>query len=212
MRHRRRTRRLGCETAHREAMLRNMVTSLLEYGRIVTTIPRAKEVRRLADKMVTLAKDGGLHARRQALSVVRDRKVLDKLFDHWGKAFASRKGGYSRIIRKGPRRGDAAMLSVVEMAVESLERPKSARRTRKTFIADTVIPQAAADSPADRSVQGEKASVGLDESGKEEVLSGAGEVAAVAETERAEDAAQAVSSEKERADDIFGPTEGEKNS
>jgi large subunit ribosomal protein L17 len=212
MRHRRRTRRLGCETAHREAMLRNMVTSLLEYGRIVTTVPRAKEVCRLADRMVTLAKDGGLHARRQASSVLRDRKVLAKLFDHWGKAFASRNGGYSRIIRKGPRRGDAAMLSVVEMAVESLERPKSARRARKTQISDTVIPQAPAMSPAEESAQEEKVSAGVNESGKEETLSGAGEVAAVAETEPAEDTGQIVSAEKEVAGDISGPAEGEKNS
>lgn len=213
MRHRRRTRRLGCQTAHREAMLRNMVTSLLEHGRIVTTVPRAKEVRRLADKMVTLAKDGGLHARRQALSVLRDRKVLDKLFEHWGKALASKNGGYSRVIRKGPRRGDAAMLSVVEMAVDSLERPKSARRARKPQISDTVIPQAPAVSPGEASAPQEKVPAGVDEGGKEEVLAGgAGEEAVVGEAEPAEDAVQAASVEEEQTGDLSGSAEREKNS
>ena len=143
MRHHRRTKRLGCKTAHRKAMLGNMVTSLLRHGRIVTTVPRAKEVRRVADKMVTLAKRSSLHSRRQAFSVIRDRKVVAKLFDHWGRELTNRNGGYTRIVRIGPRRGDATMMSIVEMVTDSLEKPKSRRKVLKAESAESVIPQAA---------------------------------------------------------------------
>jgi len=142
MRHRRKTRKLGCKTPHRQAMLRNMVTSLFEHGRIVTTLPRAKEVRRIADHMVTLAKDGSLHSRRQALQVIRSRKVVDKLFDHWAKVFESRSGGYIRIVRIGPRRGDAAMMSVVEAVEESLEKVKKSKKKAKATEPQDVVPQA----------------------------------------------------------------------
>ena len=148
MRHRRRTHRLGCKTAHRKAMLGNMVTSLLKHGRIVTTVPRAKEVRRVADKMVTLAKRSSLHARRQAFSVIRDRKVVSKLFDEWGQEFADRNGGYTRIVRIGPRRGDAAMMSIVELVTDSLEKPKPQRKPQKMASAESVIPQAAPPEPS----------------------------------------------------------------
>ena len=148
MRHRRRTHRLGCKTAHRKAMLGNMVTSLLKHGRIVTTVPRAKEVRRVADKMVTLAKRSSLHARRQAFSVIRDRKVVSKLFDEWGQEFADRNGGYTRIVRIGPRRGDAAMMSIVELVTDSLEKPKPQRKPQKMVSAESVIPQAAPPEPS----------------------------------------------------------------
>ncbi|MEA1867049.1 MAG: 50S ribosomal protein L17 [Thermodesulfobacteriota bacterium] len=148
MRHRRRTRRLGCKTAHRKAMLGNMVTSLLQHGRIVTTVPRAKEVRRVADKMVTLAKRSSLHSRRQAFSVIRDRKVVSKLFDKWGQEFADRNGGYTRIVRIGPRRGDAAMMSIVELVTDSLEKPKPQRKPQKIVSAESVIPQAAPLEPS----------------------------------------------------------------
>ena len=148
MRHRRRTHRLGCKTAHRKAMLGNMVTSLLKHGRIVTTVPKAKELRRVADKMVTLAKRSSLHARRQAFSVIRDRKVVSKLFDEWGQEFADRNGGYTRIVRIGPRRGDAAMMSIVELVTDSLEKPKPQRKPQRMASAESVIPQAAPPEPS----------------------------------------------------------------
>jgi len=160
MRHRRKTRKLGCKTPHRQAMLRNMVTSLFEHGRIVTTLPRAKEVRRIADHMVTLAKDGSLHSRRQALQVIRSRKVVDKLFDHWAKVFESRNGGYIRIVRIGPRRGDAAMMTVVEAVEESLERAKKSgkKSTQKTVETAGVVPQA-----TDKDLAAEKKEVEVEE-------------------------------------------------
>ena len=115
MRHRKAGKRLGRTTSHREAMLRNMVTSLLEHERIVTTEPKAKEVRRLADRMITLAKRGDLHARRQALSVIRSKKVVAKLFDELKDDYLDRNGGYTRIIKTGNRVGDAAAMAIIEL-------------------------------------------------------------------------------------------------
>ena len=115
MRHRKAGKRLGRNSAQRKALLRNMVTSLLDHERIVTTTPKAKEVRRIADKMITLAKRGDLHARRQALSVVRDKDVVAKLFSELREAYMDRNGGYTRIIRTGNRIGDAAPMAILEL-------------------------------------------------------------------------------------------------
>lgn len=95
--------------------MRNMVTSLLEHERIVTTTPKAKELQRLADKMITLAKRGDLHARRQVLAVVRNKKTVDKLFSKLKDEFMDRNGGYTRIIRTGNRVGDAAPMAILEL-------------------------------------------------------------------------------------------------
>ncbi|MCG2746277.1 MAG: 50S ribosomal protein L17 [Desulfobulbaceae bacterium] len=115
MRHRKSGRRLGRTTAHRQAMVRNMVTSLLDHERIVTTTPKAKEVRKVADKMITLAKRGDLHARRQALAFIRDSKVVAKLFDKLRAEYQDRQGGYTRIIQTGNRTGDAAPMAILEL-------------------------------------------------------------------------------------------------
>ncbi|MEW6521651.1 MAG: 50S ribosomal protein L17 [Thermodesulfobacteriota bacterium] len=115
MRHRNSGRRLGRTTPHRTAMVRNMVTSLLEHERIVTTTPKAKEVRKVADKMITLAKRGDLHARRQALAFIRDAKIVAKLFDQLRAAYQDRQGGYTRIIQTGNRNGDAAPMAILEL-------------------------------------------------------------------------------------------------
>jgi large subunit ribosomal protein L17 len=96
-------------------MIRNMVTSLLEHERIVTTTPKAKEVRRVADQMITLAKRGDLHARRQALAVIRDPKVVARLFDDLKTGYMDRNGGYTRIIQTGNRLGDAAPMAILEL-------------------------------------------------------------------------------------------------
>jgi len=115
MRHRKAGRRLGRNSSHQQAMMRNMVTSLLEHERIVTTTPKAKELRKLADKMITLGKRGDLHARRQALSVIRSKKVVDKLFTKLKEEYMGRNGGYTRIIRTGNRSGDAASMAIIEL-------------------------------------------------------------------------------------------------
>ena len=108
-------RKLGRETAHRNLMLRNLVTSLLREGRIETTVTRAKETRRMAEKMITLAKRGDLHARRQVLAYVLDEAVVNDLFTNIAPKYAERNGGYTRIIKIGPRRGDAAELAFIEL-------------------------------------------------------------------------------------------------
>lgn len=115
MRHRKAGRRLGRTTSHRLAMVRNMVTSLLDHERIVTTTPKAKEVRKVADKMITLGKRGDLHARRQALSIVRDKSVVAKLFSKLRDEYMDRNGGYTRIIQTGNRAGDAAPMAILEL-------------------------------------------------------------------------------------------------
>lgn len=107
--------KLGRNTGHRKAMLRNLVTSLFRDERITTTETRAKEVKRIADKMVTLAKQGDLSARRQALEYIYEEKVVRKLFDTYGPKYADRQGGYTRIVRLGYRRGDAAQMAILEM-------------------------------------------------------------------------------------------------
>jgi large subunit ribosomal protein L17 len=96
-------------------MIRNMVTSLLAHERIVTTTPKAKEVRRVADRMITLAKRGDLHARRQALAVIQDKNVVGRLFDVLKNGYMDRNGGYTRIIRTGQRQGDAASMAILEL-------------------------------------------------------------------------------------------------
>jgi large subunit ribosomal protein L17 len=103
------------KTSQREAMLRNMVTSLLEYEAITTTDARAKAVRSLADKMISLGKRGDLHARRQALQVIRSKKVAHILFEEIAPRYANREGGYVRVIKKGFREGDRAPVSLVEL-------------------------------------------------------------------------------------------------
>ena len=108
-------RKLGRNASHRKAMLRNMVTSLLEHERIVTTLPKAKEARRIAEKMITLGKRGDLHARRQAMTYIRSNEVVAKLFDTLSEQYADRQGGYTRIIRTGRRNGDAAPMAIIEL-------------------------------------------------------------------------------------------------
>ncbi len=115
MRHKVSGRRLGRTTSHRVAMLRNMATSLFEHERIVTTVEKAKELRPVAEKMITLAKRGDLHARRQALSYIRSKAVVDKLFTEIKDKFEDRKGGYTRILRTGVRQGDAANMAIIEL-------------------------------------------------------------------------------------------------
>lgn len=115
MRHRKSGRKLGRNTSHRKAMLRNMVTSLFQHDKIKTTDARAKELRKIAEKLITLAKRGDLHARRLVLEVVREKKVVARLFDEIAPRYADRPGGYTRIIKLGHRAGDNASLSIIEL-------------------------------------------------------------------------------------------------
>ena len=109
------SRKLGRTSDHRKAMLRGMVTYLLENGKIETTVTRAKEVQAMTEKMITLGKDGTLHAKRQVFAYVTKEGVAKKLFDEISPKYANVNGGYTRIIKIGPRRGDAAEMAVIEL-------------------------------------------------------------------------------------------------
>lgn len=124
MRHRKTGVKLNRTTSHRQAMFRNMVTSLFKHDRIRTTDVKAKELRRWADHIITLAKRGDLHARRQAMAIIREKAVVHKLFEEAGDRFGAISGGYTRIVKIGRRPGDAAPISLIELlGVEDKERP-----------------------------------------------------------------------------------------
>ncbi len=115
MRHLKSGRKLNRSASHRHALWRNMTTSLLRHDRITTTDAKAKELRRWTDWLITLGKDGSLHARRQALAFVQDKAVVARLFNELGPRFRDRHGGYTRVVKVGRRRGDAAPLSIIEL-------------------------------------------------------------------------------------------------
>jgi large subunit ribosomal protein L17 len=115
VRHRRSGRKLGRDASHRKALYSNLAGALFEHGRIKTTAAKAKEVKPIAEQMITLARRGGVHARRQALAYLRSQDVVHKLFSDVGPRFADRPGGYTRIIKIGPRQGDAAEMVYLEL-------------------------------------------------------------------------------------------------
>jgi len=134
MRHLKSGRQLSRNSSHRWAMMRNLITALLREEKIRTTDPKAKELRRWVERVITLGKAGSLHARRQALSIVQDKAVVRKLFDTIGPRFKDRPGGYTRIIKIGIRRGDAAQMSVIELVGSDDEKATSSgggRRRRR---------------------------------------------------------------------------------
>lgn len=146
MRHNKAGRRLGRTTSHRIAMFRNMVTSFLSHERITTTDAKAKELRSLAEKMITLGKRGDLHAMRQAASVIRDKKVVTKLFTAIAPRYKERAGGYTRIVKLGIRPGDNAPLSLLELVEEQLEKKEVKKPAAKKAATKTVAP-AKAEKP-----------------------------------------------------------------
>jgi large subunit ribosomal protein L17 len=115
MRHRLRGRKLNRTTAHRKAMFANMAAALIKHEQISTTLPKAKDLRPIVEKLITLGKRGGLHARRQALAVLKDAKLADKLFTALAERYKERKGGYTRVLKAGFRFGDAAPAAVIEL-------------------------------------------------------------------------------------------------
>ncbi|MFA6659702.1 MAG: 50S ribosomal protein L17 [Lentisphaerae bacterium] len=134
MRHRVHTFKIGRTSAHRKAMLANMISSLIENGSIRTTMVKAKEARRFADRMVTLGKKGTLHHRRQAISFLRDKDAVKKLFDEIAPTFAERNGGYTRIMLLGTRQGDGAEMCILQFTNNDEVKKKtvSAAKSSKT--------------------------------------------------------------------------------
>ncbi|MGE5203827.1 MAG: 50S ribosomal protein L17 [Acidobacteriota bacterium] len=115
MRHRNAGRKLGRTSSHRKAMFDNMAHALLKHEQITTTLPKAKDLRRIVEKLITLGKRGGLHARRQALADLQDTKLVEKLFTTLAERYKDRKGGYTRVLKAGFRHGDAAAMGVIEL-------------------------------------------------------------------------------------------------
>jgi len=138
MRHRKSGVKLNRTTSHRQAMFRNMVTSLLKHDRIKTTDAKAKEVRRWADHIVTLAKRGDLHARRIAMSIVREKDVVHKIFEEASERFGAINGGYTRIVKIGRRPGDAAAMTLVELVSSDVTKPAKTKK-KKTKAEDKSV-------------------------------------------------------------------------
>ena len=140
MRHNNAGRRLGRTTSHREAMFRNMVTSLFNHEKITTTDAKAKEIRSVAEKMITLGKRGDLHAMRLAASYIREKSVVTKLFTTIAPRYKDRSGGYTRIIKLGFRQGDTAPISLIELVEEEMPPKKVRQKPVKSVLAPKTTP------------------------------------------------------------------------
>lgn len=146
MRHNKSGRRLGRKTSHRVAMFRNMVTSLLEHGKITTTDAKAKEIRVVAERMITLGKRGDLHSMRLAASVIRDKSVVSNLFSTIAPRYKERLGGYTRIIKLGIRQGDAAPVSLIELVEEEIKPGKIKSAPAKAKAVNSVVAEVSAEA------------------------------------------------------------------
>ena len=195
MRHGKSGRKLGRTSSHRLAMFRNMVTSLLEHERIYTTDAKAKELRRWAEWMITLGKRGDLHARRQALQVVRDKSVVHKLFTDLAQRYQARNGGYTRRVKVGVRVGDGAPLSLIELLAGETEKKKKKKKTRAAKAAKVKAP---AVEPAPET-----------EPEVVEVLEAEGEETAVEEVPKKKKKAKGQAAKKARAEKAAAEKEGE---
>jgi large subunit ribosomal protein L17 len=178
MRHSVSGRKLNRNTSHRLAMFRNMVTSLLHHERVYTTDAKAKEIRRWADWMITLGKRGDLHARRQALKIVRDKKVVTKVFGDLAQRYQARSGGYTRTVKVGFRPGDGAPISIIELVAGETEKKKRKRKGKQ---------EGAAAPARKKAVPAKAAEEKKEEKGKKER-----EAALAAETSEVEESKRAV--------------------
>ena len=141
MRHRKAGSQLGRNPSHRRALLRNMVTSLFRYEQIETTDAKAKALRPVAEKLITLAKRGDLHARRQALSYIQDKNVAHRLFDEVKDRYLDRQGGYVRIVKKGPRKGDGAPVSIIQLLPVEEGKKSGKKKAKKPKAAKATVPK-----------------------------------------------------------------------
>src|SRR6478672_4263396 len=206
--------RLGGGPAHERLMLANLATALFEHGRITTTETKAKRLRPLAERLITFAKKGDLHARRQVLTVVRDKEVVHTLFTEIGPQYAARQGGYTRITKIGPRKGDNAPMAVIELvegltigqeAVQEADRARStrfARRRRPTGATAEAAAELAGESETAAAVAAEAADADADEAATTE--------AATAEADTAEaDTAEVETAEVQTAEVETAPAAAE---
>jgi len=200
--------RLGGSSAHQRHILANLATALFEHGKITTTEAKARRLRPYAERLVTFAKRGDLHARREVLTVVTDKSVVHTLFSEIGPRFATREGGYTRITKIGPRKGDNAPLAVIELVEEETATPSRRRRPRRpTAPARTARPRASApasaEAPAEQPTEPEAAAAAEHEAAAEE------HEAAAAEHEAAAEQHEAAAAEHEAAADDAGDADGE---
>src|SRR5580704_8182449 len=140
---------MGGSPAHQRHMLSNLAAALFEHGKITTTEARARRLRPYAEKLITFAKRGDMHARRQVLTVVPDKGIVHNLFTEIGPSFADRPGGYTRITKLGPRKGDAAPMAVIELIREEVSAARPRRRTRRAGAAPATAAAAAAEETAE---------------------------------------------------------------
>ncbi len=194
MRHRKRSRRLVGKWEHRQALLRNLLVALFVHEKIKTTEAKAKELRRWADKMITLAKRGDLAARRQALSILPNKTVVRKLFSELKERYAYRQSGFTRIVRIGPRRGDAAMMVFIELVTDKLEHKPSAAKKKVEEEAKAEAPRAESPEQAAPPETGQEGAKGPEEEAQEAEAKPEAEQEAQPEA-RGEGQAEAVSSE-----------------
>ena len=171
MRHQRTGKKLGRDAAHRKALYANLAGALIEHGRIRTTVTKAKAVKPLAEQMITLGRRGDLHARRQATAVLRSRDVVHKLFAEVAPRFKDRPGGYARIVRIGPRAGDAAEMAYLELVDEEYV---AAQREERATAAPAVVEEPA-EEPVDELEEDEDEDEAEDDGGEAEDVEPAAE-------------------------------------
>jgi large subunit ribosomal protein L17 len=201
--------RLGAGPAHERLMLANLATSLFEHDRITTTEAKAKRLRPLAERLITFAKRGDLHARRQVMTVIRDKDVVHKLFAEIGPKFATRPGGYTRIIKTAPRKGDNAPMAVIELVEELKSVVAEAERARATRVAAKKAPAGRTKEIAEDAADESPTAAAVATSSEEEATSvsaegsvdkdGNAEVAELSESD-ASDAAEAVEAAADEAE------------
>jgi len=183
---------MGGSPAHQKHMLANLAAALFEHGKITTTEARARRLRPYAEKLITFAKRGDMHARRQVLTVVPDKGIVHSLFTEIGPSFADRPGGYTRITKLGPRKGDAAPMAVIELIREEVTTARPRRRTRRPVAPAAAAAPAAAEATTDEAT--------TDEATTDETEASAGAPEAVDETEAADVEAPEADAEEAEAD------------
>jgi large subunit ribosomal protein L17 len=161
-------RKLGRTSSHRKAMFRNQLASLIDNERIITTLPKAKELRPLAEKLITLAKTDSVHARRQAFSQVADDSLIAKLFDTLGPRFSTRPGGYTRIMKLGARRGDAAEMAILEFVERSADKTEPASDTPAKGAKKKAAPKAEEPAAEEKPKRARKAAPKAEEAATDE--------------------------------------------
>jgi large subunit ribosomal protein L17 len=209
--------RLGGGPAHERLMLANLATALFEHGKITTTEAKAKRLRPLAERLITFAKRGDLHARRRVMTVVRDKSVVHELFAEIGPRYENRHGGYTRITKVGPRKGDNAPMAVIELVealtakVETVKEAEAAtKRTAKKTAKKTAAKTAATDDAATAAAAAEAAEAAAEEAADDAAegdVEGAEQAAAEARAAADEAAAAAEGSTDEKADEAAGEAE-----